>query len=124
MNATSYLIRATINVPKWPSGKGKEIGAVFGGLKSIATDLARPFLYDDEIVTTFILSEEIGLILIGLELSHIKKPAHFLDESSSEHSEPTFFSIYVDELVSVEVAQGVVLQNFSKAALIDFYNGD
>lgn len=122
MNTRPYLIPANLSTPCWPSGRGEEIGSVFGTFASIATDLSRPFFYDREFVTTFILSKEIGLIAISLELSFTDGWGDFLEEGSEKLIQPTFFAIFIDSQIAADDAQTIIRSSFPKDALIDFHH--
>lgn len=121
MDTRSFLVPAELTTPRWPSGRGREIGAIVGTFASIAAELSRPFFYDREYVTTFILSKDIGLIVISLEMFSTDGRASLLEAGSEKLSERTFFAIYVASSISVDVAEPIVRSYFAKDTLVDFH---
>lgn len=82
----------------WPSGKGKEVGSVYGSARSISDRLKQPFIFSEGHLFAFISLNDFGVCMIHTEASAdgflpkrlSKVPQRFFETES-------LYSLYVDE---------------------------
>ncbi|MEM7719092.1 MAG: hypothetical protein AAF222_07795 [Pseudomonadota bacterium] len=82
----------------WPSGKGKEVGSVYGSAKSISGHLRQPFVFSHGHLFAFISLNGFGICMLHTEMSAVG----FLPDSLSDlprkfFETETFYAVHVDK---------------------------
>lgn len=97
MSLRHCLLKGDIAQPSWPSGRGREIGTVYGLVCDIACALARPFFYDSEIIATYLVFENSEMAVVGVEIANLPiVNSSWQDVLSHLETEQVFFAIYID----------------------------
>lgn len=106
----------------WPSGRGKEVGCVYGSAWSFSRCLKQPLIFNHGHLLVFISLKSFGICMLHTEASSQGRlpkslaeiPPHFLETES-------FYSIFVDNALATKSFPVDVLESILGENRIDLY---